>query len=433
MPIFDLTRHQFDAGQNSCYCITGSSFSLTRFSLYTYTAAAVAVTIDNPEQKRHAPPMSKRLNQMIGWSRMKPREERIAKLNARGGGKSQPKIGGNQRVMVNAAFVKPGKLSAHAAYLQREGAGIGQEEGDRAETFSDKNREADLEPKKGEPRFFKLIISPEAGEEIKDMKAYTQDVMAKVAKESGYDLNWTGVVHNNTDNPHAHVIVRGLDHKNNEVTFDREFIKSGMRDIAQDRATKELGPRTKKQIQEQLNKETTQDRLTSIDRRLGHREEENKIKPERNIERERLKHLEGLGLAKRKGKTYEMQPEWQKTLKDYSHTQDIKKTLARTGFTPEQLSKLRIAQQGADGSGPNVKNGLVVATGIADQHKLSSYAIVKSQGGKLHYIEGKGVDRLRENQRCNLENGALKIARQTQQTRSTHQKPRQNTREGIER
>ena len=44
--------------------------------------------------------------------------------------------------------------------------------------------------------------------------------MRQVEKDTGRSLMWTAVNHYNTDNPHVHIVVRGVDAKGHDVRID---------------------------------------------------------------------------------------------------------------------------------------------------------------------------------------------------------------------
>ena len=62
----------------------------------------------------------------------------------------------------------------------------------------------------GDPRIWKLIISPEFGERL-DLQRLTRDVMSRMETDLHTSLDWTAVAHFNTEHPHVHVALRGLD------------------------------------------------------------------------------------------------------------------------------------------------------------------------------------------------------------------------------
>lgn len=65
----------------------------------------------------------------------------------------------------------------------------------------------------------KFILSP--SEKDVDMDKYTQEVMNSIGQNKGQDLRYAWVVHDNTDNRHAHVVVLGKDEEGHQVKFNR--------------------------------------------------------------------------------------------------------------------------------------------------------------------------------------------------------------------
>ena len=114
---------------------------------------------------------------------------------------------------------KGARAKAHVNYIQYRN---GEDRGKEPRAFFDDKREGILgrEVKEGIDKdsgkvVHKLILSP--GVEGVDVKAYTRQVMHDLGREKGLDLNWAAVVHTNTDNPHAHVVVMGKDQNGREV------------------------------------------------------------------------------------------------------------------------------------------------------------------------------------------------------------------------
>jgi hypothetical protein len=65
----------------------------------------------------------------------------------------------------------------------------------------------------------KFILSP--SEKDVDMDTYTQEVMNSIGQNKGQDLRYAWVVHDNTENRHAHVVVLGKDEEGHQVKFNR--------------------------------------------------------------------------------------------------------------------------------------------------------------------------------------------------------------------
>jgi type IV secretory pathway VirD2 relaxase len=92
----------------------------------------------------------------------------------------------------------------------------------------------------GDPRLWKIIISPEFGDRL-DLTRLTRDLMARMNGELATDLDWVAVAHFNTEHPHVHVALRGVDQSGRSVSLSREYVKQGIRAIAEDLCTRQLG------------------------------------------------------------------------------------------------------------------------------------------------------------------------------------------------
>ena len=136
-------------------------------------------------------------------------------------------------------------LSAHLAYLRREGV---TKDGAAGRLFDAEHDDADhrafAERCEGDSHHFRFIVSPQDAERLSDLKAFTRDLMAQAERDLGANLDWLGVEHWNTDNPHIHVIVRGKGHDGHDLVMARDYISQGLRARAANLVTLELGPRS---------------------------------------------------------------------------------------------------------------------------------------------------------------------------------------------
>ena len=111
-------------------------------------------------------------------------------------------------------------------------------------------RDLPLEPAKelarwqseGDPRLWKLIVSPEFGERV-DLDRLTRDLMARMEKDLGTKLEWVAVTHFNTEHPHVHIALRGIREDKTALDLPRDYVRHGMRAIAEDLCTRQLGHR----------------------------------------------------------------------------------------------------------------------------------------------------------------------------------------------
>ena len=119
----------------------------------------------------------------------------------------------------------------------------------------------------GDQQFWKLIVSPEFGDRV-DLSRLTRELITQMEKDLGTDLEWVAAEHHNTEHPHVHVVIRGVRDSGETLRLSREYVQQGIRGIAADLCTRQLGYRTELDGAEAERREVTEKRLTSIDRRL---------------------------------------------------------------------------------------------------------------------------------------------------------------------
>lgn len=299
-----------------------------------------------------------------------------------------------QRVMVKAlvsrhsgkGFARGAKLASHVAYLGRLGAG---EDGNQAEFFGpgrDEVEAATATAGWGQDRHhFRFIISPEHGDRIADLKGYTREVMDRVSSDLGEPtLNWIAVCHFDTDQPHSHVLIRGLRADGRDLVIPRDYVGYGFRARAQEVAQERLGDLSRQDAERRIWRETEADRFTAFDRRLMAAADE-KGQVEDGIggsgswaalTRGRLRHLEKLGLATRVGRRYQLASDVEPRLRRLQLSKDVIRTLNQ-----RKLEGARSVQQLAKGQ----VSGRVVKAGFHDELGGSAYVVVKGPDGHEHY------------------------------------------------
>src|SRR5579872_6169201 len=153
-----------------------------------------------------------------------------------------------QRCAVRVTYTRNavrGQWGAHGRYLDREAARCPRsasfnERGESTETA----RQLSAWQKVGDPQIWKLIISPEFGERI-DLRKLTAELMRRIEVDrGGANLEWVAAAHYNTEHPHVHVALRGVDGAGEAVRFGRDFIKQGIRELAANLCTQQIGYRS---------------------------------------------------------------------------------------------------------------------------------------------------------------------------------------------
>jgi len=299
-----------------------------------------------------------------------------------------------QRVIVKALVsrhlgkgaARGAALAAHVVYLGRQGAGV---EGERAEFF---NRETDsldaraaVQDWRGDRHHFRLIVSPENGERILDLKDYVRDVMGRVGADLGQpSLTWIATCHYDTDQPHAHVLVRGRRSDGRDLVIPRGYISYGLRARAQEAAQERLGDLSRVDAEQRVWKETQAERFTALDRRLiAAADEKGRVDDGVGgtdawsaLTRGRLRTLEELGLATRDGRRFRLRPDMEATLRELEVRRDIIRTINQ-----RRLESGRVAQIAR----PGRLSGEVVRAGAHDELGLRRFVIVRDGHGVEQY------------------------------------------------
>lgn len=175
------------------------------------------------------------------------------------------------RVTYSANRVR-GQWAAHGRYIVRDSA-VHVESGKGNPGFDVNGTVPDVAAKlrewqsAGDPRMFKLIVSPEFGERV-DLEKLIREMVKGMEADVGRHLEWVAVVHTNTQHPHAHVALRGVAN-GDELRFHRDYVKHGIRQRAEDECTAQLGFRTHQDALEAEEREVGQVRFTSLDRQIA--------------------------------------------------------------------------------------------------------------------------------------------------------------------
>lgn len=292
-------------------------------------------------------------------------------------------------------------LRRHAAYLQREEAG---QDNQKPKAYSADRDDVTIKDEvsgwSGDRHHFRLIISPENASDLADFKGYIRDLMTQVERDLGTRLQWVGVNHFNTDNPHAHVLIRGRDEKGKDLVIAPDYISYGIRDRAQKLATQILGERSRQEVLKARQKDTQASRLTYLDRLLERNMNKQRIVDAAKLARQqtvgfnkkhilnRLRHLESLGLAQRvRGSRWRLSPYHVPRLRELGRHGDVIKSMNR--LNEPSLDRLRVYGPG-DGIA-NPVSGRVLQRGVHDELRDIYYLLVRDRGGTHHYVQTSSV------------------------------------------
>ncbi|CAH0353873.1 MULTISPECIES: DUF3363 domain-containing protein [Sphingomonadaceae] len=323
-------------------------------------------------------------------------------------------FGSGRRVLVKALPVRHrvggrrmAPLSAHIAYLKREGV---TRDGSPARMFDADGDRADdrgfAERCKDDRHHFRIIVSPEDAADLSDLREYTRDLVRQMEADLGTRLEWIAVDHWNTDNPHVHLLVRGVTDTGADLVMARDYIGHGLRSRAEELAFAELGPKPEHEVQRALDREVTAERWTRLDGEIGRAADELGVidlRPERpgpddprlrRLMIGRLQHLETMGLAA------EGEPgQWavatgaQAKLRELGSRGDIIRTI---GAALKERGQDRPLDSYAVVSGAPEKPiaGRLIDKGLHDELTGTAYAVIDGTDGRTHHVRLPGLEAL---------------------------------------
>lgn len=304
-----------------------------------------------------------------------------------------------RRVVIKARLVvfakaSPGSSAAHLRYIQRDAVGP---DGERGRVYSASQDIADAdafdERGRGDRHQFRFIVSPEDAAALGDLKGFTRDLMVRMEADLGTKLDWIAVDHHDTDNPHTHVVLRGVDDRGADLVIARDYIGHGFRLRACELATEWLGPQTELEMRERMTREVGQERWTGRDRKLAELVQgDGRIvfDVDRVADGDRFRlglllgrllTLETLGLAGKEGEAWRLAPDTEAALRTMGERTDIVRTMQRA---------LGCATRSLEIHGERVPAapivGRIAGKGLVDELHDKGFLIVDGIDGRAHYV-----------------------------------------------
>ena len=318
----------------------------------------------------------------------------------------------SRRAIVKVNLVKMGgqgyaAQKLHLDYIQRDSAA---REGDKGTLFSRDEvfAEADdfQERGKDDRHQFRIIVSPEDGKELGDLRSYTRGLMSQMERDLETRLDWVAANHYDTANPHTHIVIRGVRDDGKTLTIPREYISHGMRDAAEHLATLELGPLTQIDVAKKLALEVHKERFTKLDKDLLDKSVNQIVDVsaklsegmnwQQRFEKGRVKTLAKLGLAEKVGfGTWRLDDNLERTLKRLGDRGDIIKAYHKT-INRASLERASYSDPVYDPGASLAKpvTGRIVSKGILDDVNDRSYIVVDTVHGEAKFIETGRADNI---------------------------------------
>jgi len=297
--------------------------------------------------------------------------------------------------IVKHAELRPTSLKENLDYIERDGV---QPDGSPGRLEAAEQEEIDSESFarriESDRHHFKIIVSPEDGAQIGDLKSYSRELMAQVERDLGTRLEWVATDHWDTDNPHIHILLRGKDEAGEDLVIAGDYIAHGMRHRAAELATRRLGPKTEREIRESLAREVEQERWTSLDRALQQSAQGDTLdltrvssvvqdREHRALLVGRLQRLGELGLAECLAPNrWQLSRGLEPMLRAMGERGDIIRRMQRAlGGERREFATF------ANTKLPESVTGRLVAKGIVDPLNDRGYLIVDGIDGHAHHID----------------------------------------------
>jgi type IV secretory pathway VirD2 relaxase len=297
-------------------------------------------------------------------------------------------------------------LGIHVAYLRREGV---TKDGAPGRMFDAEHDEADhrafAERCEGDRHHFRFIVAPQDAEQLSDLRAFTRDLMVQAERDLGTKLDWIGVDHWNTDNPHIHVIVRGKGDDGHDLVIARDYISHGLRARAAHLVTLELGPQNDFEIRRDLDAQVEADRWTNLDRVLAREAAPHDgvvdLRPGVDAGADghariamigRMQKLERLGLAEPLGPArWRLSEHAEPTMRALGERNDIIRRIHR-GLADRGVER-SVADFALDeGRATEPIIGRLVARGLDDELRGTAYAVIDGVDGRAHHVRLPDLD-----------------------------------------
>jgi hypothetical protein len=256
----------------------------------------------------------------------------------------------------------------------------------------------------------------------------TRELMLRMTRDLNTRLEWVAVSHFNTDNPHVHIALRGVRADGKPLRLERDYIKHGIRSIAEDLCTRQLGYRTQLDVAQAQHREVSQQRFTSLDRAIGRDKpidgqssnflvSRNPAQPRSQYVVARLRTLEGMGLAEVAGSDqWRVRQDFETVLRAMQRIGDRQKILAAHGVP---VSDTRLPLVMFDLRNCTTLEGRILVHG-EDEGSGRSFMMLEGSDAKVHCIyhtprmaEARGRGGLRANRFVRLrkifENGRPRL------------------------
>ena len=244
------------------------------------------------------------------------------------------------------------------------------------------------------PYIFNIIISPEDGEKL-ELKEFTRDFISVVEKDLKAKIDWVAGNHYDTNDPHVHVLIKGMDGNGNPLLMKRDYISNGLRSRASQVVNKKLGLKSYEEVVDSLNLKVSSTKKCEIDTIIAQHKVEGcldlaKISSEdlnelpHSLFARRLEFLETKGLAHKTDEhRWRVNDSFREELRNIDRASSIITKLSGSIKIDKQDCEVISAKHATE----RIIKGHVVERGSVEGHNAKEYLLIKSKEKKFVYVE----------------------------------------------
>lgn len=307
----------------------------------------------------------------------------------------------SRRVIVKASYIRAkdeksrGRIRHHLNYAGRNTL---ETETNATELYTTQEQSISIKDKiedfEKAPHMFNIIISPEDGGKI-DLKNFTRDFVKTVEIDLRTKLDWVAGNHYDTNEPHVHLLIKGLDDTGKKLLMTRDYISRGLRVRASQTINKKLGLRDWDDVVTSLKLEITKPKKCAIDDIIVKNSQSNSVNtaklstdalddlPKALVER-RLEFLASKELAhKTNDHTWHVKDRFIDELKNIERSSSILEKLSGTLKFNNQDCEVLSAKNLED----RMIKGHVVERGFVDDMSDKEYLLIKSKEKRFIYVQ----------------------------------------------
>lgn len=176
-------------------------------------------------------------------------------------------------------------------------------------------------------RHYKWILSPEKNLDDEVLQEYTKAFVTRLEQTTGYKFVWQAAIHRDTDHPHVHLLINGVDMNGKRIkSFSKDVIQNYAREFSEEILTNMCGNRDSELKRKARENRIVAARWTEFDTTIKQMVHTKNVDekylgylndPKSGEIKDRLIYLHSLGLADFENGKYYIKKNFEELLRTY--------------------------------------------------------------------------------------------------------------------